>query len=66
MTIREQTEWGETQKNGYNTLSNVEEKELYYKIMNSKIEDSKKINYYGNGKSADQISDIILKSSGGK
>ena len=56
----------ETLKNGYNTLSNVEEKELYYKIMNSKIEDSKKINYYGDGKAADQISDIILKSSGGK
>jgi hypothetical protein len=34
--------------------------------MNSKIEDSKKINYYGDGKAADQISDIILKSSGGK
>lgn len=66
ITIREQTEWVETLKNGYNTLSNVEEKELYYKIMNSKIEDSKKINYYGDGKAADQISDIILKSSGGK
>ena len=37
ITIREQTEWVETLKHGYNILSSPEVNELYKKIVNSKI-----------------------------
>lgn len=60
ITIREQTEWVETLKKGYNVLSNVEEQELYSKIANSKIEDTNKINYYGDGDASEKINDVIL------
>lgn len=63
ITIREQTEWVETLKNGYNVLSKPAEKELYNKIINAKIEDINKINYYGDGKASEEICDIILKSN---
>lgn len=60
ITIRNQTEWVETLRNGYNILSKPEEKELYTKIMNAKIEDKNKILYYGDGKAATQIKNLIL------
>ena len=62
ITIREQTEWGETLKNGYNILSNPEEKELLEKILNAKINTQiEKINYYGDGKASFIIANIISK-----
>ena len=60
ITIREQTEWVETLKHGYNILSSPEVNELYKKIVNSKIDKTKeKTNYYGNGNAAEQIVEII-------
>ena len=60
ITIREQTEWVETLKDGYNTLSKPEKNELLEKIKNAKINLSKtKINYYGDGNSAIRINEIL-------
>ena len=61
ITIRDQTEWIETLNNGYNILSKPEKNELYKKIVNAKIVDSNKIDYYGNGHVANEINNIILK-----
>ena len=60
ITIRDQTEWVETLKNGYNILSKPEEQELYDKIMTSKIQDDNKIHYYGDGEASKKINQIIL------
>jgi len=60
ITIREQTEWIETLKMGYNILAKPEENELYTKIVNAKIEDSNKVDYYGNGKASEEICNLIL------
>ena len=61
ITIRDQTEWIETLKNGYNILAKPEKHELYEKIMNAKIVDSNKVHYYGDGHAANEINEIILK-----
>ena len=56
ITIRDQTEWVETLKNGYNTLASTDdEEELYNKILNARIKDAQKINYYGDGKASEKI-----------
>ncbi len=60
ITIRNQTEWVETLKNGYNILSKPEEQELYDKIMASKIQNGNKIHYYGDGEASKKINEIIL------
>lgn len=60
ITIREQTEWVETLNNGYNVLAKPEKNELYNKITNSNINKNiEKIHYYGDGKAAKKINDII-------
>ena len=60
ITIREQTEWVETLNNGYNVLAKPEKEELYNKIINSNINKNiQKIHYYGDGKAAKKINDII-------
>lgn len=60
ITIRDQTEWVETLKNGYNVLAKPELDDLYNKIMNSKIDNKEeKIHYYGNGKASQEIANII-------
>ena len=60
ITIRDQTEWVETLKDGYNVLAKPELNELYNKIINSKIDNKKeKIHYYGNGEASQEIADII-------
>ena len=65
ITIRDQTEWVETLKNGYNILAKPEEQELYNKIKNAKIEDKNKVHYYGNGQAAQEINQLILNFKGG-
>ena len=63
ITIRDQTEWVETLKDGYNVLSNPDVNELYKKIVDSKIDKSKeKINYYGDGNADQSIVEIIEKT----
>ena len=63
ITIREQTEWVETLKNGYNILAKPEYDDLYDKIINSKIVDDNKINYYGDGFASVKISEILRESN---
>ncbi len=65
ITIRNQTEWVETLKNGYNILAKPEEQELYHKIKNAKIEDKNKVHYYGDGHASEEINQIILNFKGG-
>ena len=62
ITIRNQTEWVETLKNGYNILSKPEKNELLEKIINAKICDLNKIHYYGDGHAAERINEIIVKN----
>lgn len=63
ITIRNQTEWVETLKNGYNILSRPEKNELLEKIINAKICDLNKIHYYGDGHAAEKINEIIVKNT---
>lgn len=61
ITVRDQTEWVETLKSGYNTLAKPEYEELYNKIINAKIEKlDKKINYYGDGDASKRICELII------
>lgn len=62
ITIREQTEWVETLSKGYNVLSSPEYDELYNKIINAKIQDEDKINYYGDGFASRKITTIMEES----
>ena len=60
ITIRDQTEWVETLKDGYNVLAKPELDDLYAKIVNSKIDTTKeKVHYYGNGQASQEITNII-------
>ena len=61
ITVRDQTEWVETLNNGYNTLAKPEYNDLYQKIINAKINDKNKINYYGDGNASKKITDILSK-----
>ena len=60
ITLREQTEWIETLQKGYNVLSKIRDEELYNKIINAKISDSNKINYYGDGKTSEKFRNVLL------
>lgn len=59
ITVRDQTEWVETLKRGYNTLSKPVYEELKEKIENAQIVDSNKINYYGDGNSSKKIVNVL-------
>lgn len=59
ITIREQTEWIETLNKGYNVLAKPEYDDLYNKIINSKIIDDNKNNYYGIGDASKKIKDLL-------
>ena len=61
ITVRDQTEWVETLNNGYNTLAKPEYNDLYKKIINAKINDKNKINYYGDGNASKKMTDILSK-----
>jgi len=59
ITVRDQTEWVETLKKGYNVLSKPIYQELLTKIKNAKIDDRSKINYYGDGNASERITGIL-------
>ena len=61
ITVRDQTEWVETLNKGYNVLAKPEYEDLHKKIINSKIDDIDKINYYGNGDASKKITDILFE-----
>lgn len=60
ITVRDQTEWVETLKRGYNVLSKPNYSELYNKIVNAEIIDENKINYYGDGNASKKIVEVLL------
>lgn len=63
ITIRDQTEWVETLKNGYNILTKPEKCALVEKIRQAKInQNEEKINYYGDGKAAIKINRILQEN----
>ena len=62
ITVRDQTEWVETLKKGYNVLSKPIYNELLKKINEAKIVDDNKINYYGDGNASQKIVNIMLNA----
>ena len=63
ITVRDQTEWVETLKKGYNILAKPTYDDLYNKIVNAQIKDKNKINYFGDGKASKKIVDILEKNT---
>lgn len=64
ITVRPDTEWVETLKNGYNVLSSSDENELYNKIIKAKIDTTKKKEQFlGDGHAAEKIVEVIKKMS---
>lgn len=59
VTVRDQTEWVETLQRGYNILSKPEYNELKDKILNAKIIDDNKVNYYGTGDAGEKIVNVL-------
>ena len=59
ITVRDQTEWVETLKNGYNILAKPNYEDLINKINDAKITDDNKINYYGDGNASKLIVEKI-------
>lgn len=61
VTVRDQTEWIETLTNNYNVLAKPEEKDIIEKVNLDIVEHGKKINYYGDGHTADRIVELLNK-----
>lgn len=58
ITLRDETEWVETVDNGWNTLCGADYDKILNAINNFKPEKTR-INYFGNGKAAEAIIDIL-------
>lgn len=66
VTIRKETEWIELIKSGWNKLANPENIESIQNAFNTQLKfnlNNKKVNYYGNGDSAQKILEFILSLS---
>lgn len=59
VTLRNQTEWGETLNGNHNILCDIKEEEIFKKITGTKIDWSNKKAYYGDGNAAEKICDLI-------
>lgn len=59
VTVRDQTEWVETLIGNHNILAKPIVDDIVDKVMNTKIDYSKKMNHYGNGDAAMKILDLI-------
>lgn len=59
VTVRNQTEWTETLKGNHNILANPEHDDIVNKVLYTKIEYDVKQNYYGDGKAAYKICDLL-------
>lgn len=64
ITLRENTEWPETLKGGWNTLAGFDEWKIA-RLINGLILPKKQKNYFGNGKAAEKIIKIIIKNLNG-
>ena len=66
VTIRKETEWIELIQSGWNKLANPENVDSIKNAVNTQLKfniNNKKVNYYGNGDSAQKILDCILSLS---
>ncbi|MCY6483573.1 UDP-N-acetylglucosamine 2-epimerase (non-hydrolyzing) [Clostridium aestuarii] len=61
ITLRDETEWIETVKNGWNILVGADKQKIKNAIL-SFAPTNKKLDYFGNGKAADKIIDILEKN----
>jgi len=61
VTVRDQTEWVETLKGNFNVLVKPCEKEILDKVRNTKIDFTVRKEYYGDGKAAEKIGEIISR-----
>ena len=59
ITVRKETEWVETLVNGFNVLSSPNYEELKTKIELAKINKKNINSYFGNGKTADKIVELL-------
>jgi UDP-N-acetylglucosamine 2-epimerase (non-hydrolysing)/UDP-GlcNAc3NAcA epimerase len=62
VTVREQTEWVETLRGGWNVLAHQDTNDIASKIANLSADVSLHNDYYGNGKAAEKICEIIGKN----
>jgi UDP-GlcNAc3NAcA epimerase len=61
ITLREQTEWIETVKSGWNKLVGSNCEKIIYQINNITIDENKIINYYGNGDTGEKVLKTLAK-----
>lgn len=55
VTVRDQTEWVETLKGNHNILAKPNAKDILDKVLNTKIDENARQNYYGDGNAAQKI-----------
>ena len=61
ITLREQTEWVETVKSGWNKLVGSNCEKIIYHLNNITIDGNKIINHYGNGDTGEKLLNILAK-----
>jgi UDP-GlcNAc3NAcA epimerase len=59
VTVREQTEWVETLRGGWNVLSHPETNDILNNVNNIRADASKRSPYYGDGHAASKICEIL-------
>lgn len=59
VTVRPQTEWVETLRGGWNTLSCAESNEIIEKVLNRTPAAALRENYYGDGRAAEKICGLL-------
>lgn len=59
VTVRDQTEWVETLNGNHNILAKPDREDIVEKVLRTKIDQSKKKDYYGHGDAARKICRLI-------
>lgn len=59
VTVREQTEWSETLRGGWNVLAHPDTVDILNKVKSIKADPSKRSDYYGSGHASEKICDIL-------
>lgn len=59
VTVRDQTEWVETLIGNHNILAKPDAEDIIDKVMNTRIDFSKKADYYGTGHAAQKICELL-------
>jgi UDP-N-acetylglucosamine 2-epimerase (non-hydrolysing)/UDP-GlcNAc3NAcA epimerase len=60
VTVREQTEWIETLRGGWNVLAKPFADDITEKVITLRADEVQRADYYGDGHAADKICDIIM------